>query len=79
MALITRIIFRTTTIFQPGPGQAGGLMSGRQIPPFSPEPMPGLAAFKFVEGRQGIILFTHYGADTSTYGTRIGWAILTAT
>jgi Type VI secretion system (T6SS), amidase effector protein 4 len=29
-------------------------------PPFSPEPMPGLAAFKFVEARQGIILFTNY-------------------
>jgi hypothetical protein len=43
-------------------------------PPFSPEPMPGLAAFKFVEGRQGIILFTHYFSvkgQTSMWGGHI--------
>jgi Type VI secretion system (T6SS), amidase effector protein 4 len=43
-------------------------------PPFSPEPMPGLAAFKFVEGRQGIILFTHYfdiKGKTSMWGGHI--------
>jgi hypothetical protein len=43
-------------------------------PPFSPEPMPGLAAFKFVEGRQGIILFTHYfgiKGQTSMWGGHI--------
>ena len=42
--------------------------------PFSPEPMPGLAAFKFVEARQGIILFTHYFSikgQTSMWGGHI--------
>ena len=29
-------------------------------PPFAPEPMPGLAAFWFVQGRTGIIRFDHY-------------------
>jgi hypothetical protein len=36
--------------------------------------MPGLAAFKFVEGRQGIILFTHYFSikgQTSMWGGHI--------
>ena len=43
-------------------------------PPFSSEPMPGYAAFKFVEGRQGIILFTHYFSikgQTSMWGGHI--------
>jgi hypothetical protein len=30
--------------------------------PVQPEPMPGLAAFAFVKGRTGIVLFKHYWA-----------------
>ena len=43
-------------------------------PPFAPEPMPGLAAFEFVQQRQGIILFTHYfdvKGETSMWGGHI--------
>ncbi|SRR6266851_3897919 len=43
-------------------------------PPFAPEPMPGLAAFEFVQQRQGIILFTHYfdvKGQTSMWGGHI--------
>jgi len=42
--------------------------------PFAPEPMPGLAAFEFVQQRQGIILFTHYfdvKGRTSMWGGHI--------
>jgi Type VI secretion system (T6SS), amidase effector protein 4 len=41
--------------------------------PFAPEPMPGLAAFEFVQQRQGIVLFTHYFdvGKTSMWGGHI--------
>jgi len=42
--------------------------------PFAPEPMPGLAAFEFVQQQQGIILFTHYfdvKGQTSMWGGHI--------
>jgi hypothetical protein len=43
-------------------------------PPFAPEPMPGLAAFEFMQKRQGIVLFTHYfdvKGQTSMWGGHI--------
>ena len=44
-------------------------------PHFAPEPMPGLAAFEFMQKRQGIVLFTHYfdvkGQKTAMWGGHI--------
>ena len=42
--------------------KASGSYSWTANPPFQTEPMPGLAAWPFMESRRGIVLFMHYFA-----------------